>query len=302
MRCISIIECHPDFLPRSLNRIDNRLTPRLVYGHRFLRDNIASQFQSSDDIDIMCSVHSGDNHFVWLRFGNHLVEIDGFVCWYWCCGVFETGELIVGNIHTSLIRITEPYNERSGNKVFCECCVEEGTSASQANHCVSFHGVVCWGGQGREKSQLMCLMWYNGVQISFKSSNEYLDTNYCLMTKAYIRPERETRRARRSITWYSRNTPHFGCPTLAYLPPRPTTCVWLNNKPTLLLDFRRNPITHQSSYKKPHSVLPLLQNIGHQCPDESEEFDAEVYLVVMKWGNCFPRNHHDQTWGTWRRS
>lgn len=84
MRSITIVECYSDFLARSFNSIDNGFTSHFIDGHWFLRDDITSQLKRSDDVDIVCTVHSRDDYFVWFCFCNHLVEVLGLVCWDWC--------------------------------------------------------------------------------------------------------------------------------------------------------------------------------------------------------------------------
>ena len=108
MRRISVIERHADLLPSPLDRREDLFAPGCIYCHRLLRNDITSQFQRSDNVYIMRSVHSCDDDLV--RFGllDHLVEVASEERRDFA--VPEGLELRVGIVHASLVGVAEGYD------------------------------------------------------------------------------------------------------------------------------------------------------------------------------------------------
>ena len=65
--------------PGAFLRVDDLLTLFSIHGHRFFGDDIASEFHAAADVFVVSPVHGGDDHLVRLDFGDHPVEIAGFV-------------------------------------------------------------------------------------------------------------------------------------------------------------------------------------------------------------------------------
>ena len=107
VRGVAVVERYTKMTASALYCVEDLLTPLLINSHGFLADDIAAKLHSSDNIDVVGAVDGCDDNNVRFGFGNHAVEVFGFVGRD--CLATERNNFLVGDIHAGLVGVAEGY-------------------------------------------------------------------------------------------------------------------------------------------------------------------------------------------------
>lgn len=97
-----------DLVARAFNSIKDFATPWRINGHGFLCDHIAPKLKRSYDVDVVCTIDSGYDHFIWFALLNHAVKVCRFVGWN--LGMPQRLQLFVGEVEPRLVGVAERYD------------------------------------------------------------------------------------------------------------------------------------------------------------------------------------------------